>query len=91
MPAARAEVRGDSLDRSHQLIRHGVAERSVSWRRTSSGMMLCLVPPWMEPTVTTAGVPGSSSRLTMVWSISTISEASTIGSLARWGLDPWPP
>ena len=32
--------------------------RSVSWSFTSSGMMLCLVPPWIEPTVTTAGSTG---------------------------------
>ena len=30
-------------------------------------MMLCLVPPWIEPTVTTAGWIGSTSRLTIVW------------------------
>ena len=29
-------------------------------------MTLCLVPPWMEPTVTTAGSVGSISRLTSV-------------------------
>ncbi len=41
--------------------------RSVSWSLTSSGMMLCLVPPWIEPTVRTAGSPGAISRLTIVW------------------------
>ena len=36
--------------------------RTVSCSFTSLGMMLCLVPPWIEPTVTTAGVDRVHSR-----------------------------
>ena len=54
-------------------------------------MMLCLVPPWIEPTVTTAGSPGSISRLTIVCRSTTTRAASTIGSIVRCGQAPWPP
>ena len=63
----------------------------MSWSLTSSGMMLCLVPPWIEPTVTTAGSLGSISRLTIVWRSTITSAARTIGSTVRCGQAPWPP
>ena len=47
--------------------------------------MLCLVPAWKLPTVTTAGSSGSFSRLTRVCSVVTIRLASTIGSLVVCG------
>ena len=65
--------------------------RRVSCRRTSSGMTLDLLPPWNEPTVTTAGSVGSTSRLTIVWRSSTRADASTIGSIVRSGIAPCPP
>src|SRR5437763_281164 len=40
--------------------------RTVNCSLTSAEIMLCLVPPWIEPTVTTAGSVGSVSRLTSV-------------------------
>src|SRR5579862_951788 len=54
-------------------------------------MMLCFVPAWNGPTVTTAFVPGGSLRLTIVCSDITISEAITIGSTVFCGQAPWPP
>ena len=42
-------------------------------------MMLCFVPPWIEPTVTTIGSSGLFSRLAMVCQALMISAASTIG------------
>ena len=36
------------------------------WSLTSLGMMLCLLPPWIEPTVITAGSVGLVSRLMIV-------------------------
>ena len=59
--------------------------RTVSWSFTSSGMMLCLVPPWMEPTVTTAGSSGGFSRLTSVCSERMVRAASTMGSTVVCG------
>ena len=43
-------------------------------------MMLCLVPPTIEPTVTTAALVGLTSRLTIVWSDMIKSAAWTTGS-----------
>ncbi len=63
----------------------------MSWSFTSSGITLNELPPWMDPTVTTAGSNGEVSRLTMVCRASTIWEASTMGSFALWGTAPWPP
>ena len=54
-------------------------------------MMLCFVPPWIEPTVTTAGSIGLTSRLTIVWRSRTRSAARTIGSTVFCGIAPWPP
>ena len=54
-------------------------------------MMLCFVPPWIDPTVTTAGSRGCTSRLTIVCSAMTICDASTIGSFDACGCEPWPP
>src|SRR5207248_207080 len=51
-------------------------------------MMLCLVPPWIEPTVTTAGSVGSISRLTMVCRSTMTKAARTIGSTVRCGQAP---
>ena len=69
----------------------GLNDLRVSWSRTSLGMMLCLVPPWIEPTVTTAGWIGLISRLTIVWRSSTSRAARAIGSTVFWGIAPWPP
>ena len=57
----------------------------MSCRCASLGMMLCLLPPWKEPTVMTAGSRGETSRLTMVCSATTMRAAMTIGSLVVWG------
>jgi hypothetical protein len=65
--------------------------RTVSWSLTSSGMMLCLVPPWIEPTVTTAGSVGLTSRLTSVCRSRTSLAAMTTGSMVVCGWAPWPP
>ena len=71
-------------------ITAGSKARSVSSSFTSSGMMLRFRPPWIVPTVTTARVPGATSRLTIVCSATTICEARTTGSLAVCGAEPWP-
>src|SRR6266403_1482212 len=55
----------------------GVIVRTVSCKCASSGMMLCLVPAWKEPTVTTVGTCGSISRLTMDPQVPTV---VTVGS-----------
>ena len=65
--------------------------RTVSCSFTSFGMMLCFVPPWIEPTVTTHGSSGFTSRLTIVCRSRMIRAASTIGSTVRCGAAPWPP
>ena len=62
--------------------------RTVSCIFTSLGMMLCLLPPWIEPTVTTAGSVGLVSRLTSVCRSRTIRAASTIGSTVVCGAAP---
>ena len=54
-------------------------------------MMLYFVPPWIEPTVTTAGSSGSFSRDTSVWIASTVRAAITTGSTVLSGAAPWPP
>ena len=51
-------------------------------------VLLCLEPPWIEPTVTTAGRTGSIRRLTIVCSVVTRYAAVTIGSIARFGRAP---
>ena len=53
--------------------------------------MLCFVPPWIEPTVTTAGSIGFISRLTIVCRSRTSLAAITIGSIVLSGLAPCPP
>ena len=65
--------------------------RTVSCSLTSSGMMLCLVPPWIEPTVTTAGSSGLCSRETIVCRPRSMRAAMTIGSIVVCGVEPWPP
>src|SRR5262249_35143488 len=65
--------------------------RTVICNFTSLGMMLCLVPPWIEPTVTTAGSRGLVSRLTSVCRSSTMRAAMTMGSMVVCGAEPWPP
>ena len=57
--------------------------RTVSCSFTSFGMMLCFVPPWIEPTVTTHGSSGFTSRLTIVCRSRMIRAASTIGSIGQ--------
>ena len=54
-------------------------------------MMLDLLPAFDAPTVTTAKVPGWTSRETMVCSRSTIEAARTTGSTELWGMEPWAP
>ena len=56
-----------------------------------SGMMLCFVPPWIDPTVTTAGSIGSISRATIVCRTMTMRAAITIGSTVLCGEAPCPP
>ncbi len=58
---------------------------------TSSGMMLCLVPPWIEPTVTTAGSVGFISRLTMVCSARMNCGGDHDRIVRRVRIAPWPP
>ena len=53
-------------------------------------MMLCVVPPWNAPTVTTAGWSGLISRLTTVCAWDTKEAAATIGSTAASGCAAWP-
>ena len=48
-------------------------------------------PPWIEPTVTTAGSSGEFSRLTMVCRARMNSAATTTGSFVVSGADPCPP
>ncbi len=52
----------------------------MSCSLTSSGMMLCLVPPWIEPTVITAGSSGDTCRLTTVCRLVIRSAARVTGS-----------
>ena len=47
----------------------------VSWSLTSSGIILCFVPPLNDPTVITASSKGLIFLLTIVWSSITIKEA----------------
>ncbi len=65
--------------------------RAVPSSSTVPGMMLCLVPPAMRPTVTTAGVAGSTRRLTMDCRAVTICEAASTGSRQLWGRAACPP
>jgi hypothetical protein len=69
----------------------GSSERTVIWSFTWSGMMFDALPPWMLPTVTTAGSTGLFSRDTMVCRPSTMRAAITTGSIALCGNAPWPP
>ncbi len=77
-----------SIEARTRLRTSGLYVRTVMSNFTSSGMMLRLVPPWNEPTVTTAGSSGESSRLTMVCNASTNWDARTIGSLVDCGAAP---
>lgn len=54
-------------------------------------MTLRLVPPRMTPTVSTAGSKMSNRRVTIVCNAVIIAAVAEIGSLARCGIDPWPP
>lgn len=54
-------------------------------------MMFDFVPAFRAPTVTTPKVPGLSSRATIVCRRSTIALATTTGSCAEWGIEPWAP
>lgn len=54
-------------------------------------MTLLLVPAWMLPTVSTPVSVGGTSRATTVCSRTTIIAASTTGSTAACGIDPWAP
>ena len=56
-----------------------------------SGIMLFVVPAVMRPTVTTAGSNTSTERVTISCSACTISQATGIGSSARYGSLAWPP
>jgi hypothetical protein len=69
----------------------GLYERTVSSSFASSGMMFRFVPARNVPTVTTAGSSGLTSRETIVWSVTTVRAAMTIGSMVRCGIAPWPP
>ena len=53
--------------------------------------MFRFVPPWMEPTVITAGSSADVSRLTIFCRARTISDATTTGSFVRSGVAPCPP
>ncbi|MNY48911.1 hypothetical protein D3C86_1842870 [compost metagenome] len=69
----------------------GLSARTVSCMSTRSEMMLCLMPPWMAPTVTTAPSRGLVSRLRSDCSDTTICEATSTGSTPRCGEAPWVP
>lgn len=56
-----------------------------------SGMMLSFVPAWICPTVTTARVPGASSRETISCSVTMIREAISTGSIDASGRAPCAP
>ena len=69
----------------------GVSARTVSARLTSSGMMLLFTPPWIEPTLITAGCSGLIVRPTIDWSETTIWLAISTGSMPRCGKAPCVP
>ena len=54
-------------------------------------MMLWAVPPWIMPTVSTAGWNGSTFRATTCCSRVMICAAVTTGSTVWWGQAPCPP
>ena len=56
-----------------------------------SAMTLLLVPACTLPTVSTAKSPGAISRATIICSRMTIIAASTTGSTAACGMEPWAP
>ena len=64
-----------SMPESSSLRTSGLKVRKVICSFTSSGTMLYFVPPWMEPTVRTAGSSGSFSRETSVCQASTVRAA----------------
>ncbi len=68
-----------------------LVERTVSCNFTSFGMMLCLVPPWIDPTVTTTGSVGFTSRDAIVCKSRIIFAANTMGSTVVCGAAPCPP
>jgi hypothetical protein len=65
--------------------------RMFSSMTARSGMMLLLLPAATRPTVTTAKVPGATSRATIVCRRTTIIDARTTGSTDSCGIEPWLP
>ena len=58
---------------------------------TSLAMTFIALPPWIEPTVTTAICVGLMFLATTVCKAMTMLEAATMGSIAWWGRAAWPP
>jgi len=54
-------------------------------------MTLALDPACTDPTVTTAGSAGETSRPTMPCRRRTVAAAITTGSTLAWGIEPWAP
>ena len=79
-----------AMPSSISLRTSGLYVRSVICSATESGMMLYLVPPWIDPTVSTTGSNGSFSRETSVCQPSTVFAAITIGSTVASGCAPCP-
>ncbi|MNI61994.1 hypothetical protein D3C73_1172910 [compost metagenome] len=85
--AVLAEMR--SMPSSSLARTSGLSARTVSCMSTRSEMMLCLMPPLMAPTVTTAPSSGLVSRLRRDCRPTTMCEATRIGSTPRCGEAPW--
>jgi len=66
LAAMASPLASRSIAASSRLRASGLNVRTVSSSFTCSGMMLATVPPWMLPTVITAGSMGFFSRETMV-------------------------
>ncbi|GAB2808112.1 hypothetical protein GCM10027176_11420 [Actinoallomurus bryophytorum] len=63
----------------------------VTPSRASAGMVPDTVPALKAPTVITTGSKTLKVLVTKVWRARTIALATGIGSLARCGMEPWPP
>jgi hypothetical protein len=90
--AARASpLASRSIAVSTRLRASGLKVRTVRESLTCSGMMLATVPPWMLPTVITAGSIGLFSRDTIVCKPRIVRAAITMGSTVVWGAAACPP
>ena len=92
MPAAAASARMmRSIAASTRSRTWGSAVRTESISVAVSGMMLCFVPAWTAPTVTTTRSAAATSRATTVCSRTTTDAAATTGSTVASGREPCPP